>query len=73
MTNSFFIAIDPGSAFEANERRRKMNKTPSVPFDLEIEVEELESKIAPDGGETVLPSSALRPGRPQHPEGNQSY
>jgi hypothetical protein len=24
-------------------------------FDLEISIEELEAKIAPDGGETVLP------------------
>jgi len=24
-------------------------------FDLEIQIEELEAKIAPDGGETVLP------------------
>lgn len=24
-------------------------------FDLEIQIEELERKIAPDGGETVLP------------------
>lgn len=26
-------------------------------FELEIHIEELESKIAPDGGETVLPLS----------------
>jgi hypothetical protein len=24
-------------------------------FELEIQIEELESKVAPDGGETVLP------------------
>ena len=26
-------------------------------FELEIQIEELEAKIAPDGGETVLPLS----------------
>jgi hypothetical protein len=26
-----------------------------VAFDIEIQIEELEAKIAPDGGETVLP------------------
>jgi hypothetical protein len=26
-----------------------------VTFELEIQIEELEAKIAPDGGETVLP------------------
>lgn len=31
---------------------------------LEIEIEELESKIAPDGGETVLPLA--RPGHTKH-------
>lgn len=29
--------------------------------ELEIEIEELESKIAPDGGETVLPLGLPRP------------
>ena len=33
--------------------------TKSEALELEISIEELESKIAPDGGETVLP---LRPG-----------
>jgi len=31
-------------------------------FELEINIEELESKIAPDGGETVLPLGPVRPG-----------
>jgi len=28
-------------------------------FELEIQIEELEAKTAPDGGETVLPLSAV--------------
>ncbi len=32
-------------------------------IDLEIQIEELESKIAPDGGETVLPLPFHRHGR----------
>jgi len=28
---------------------------------LDLEIEELEAKIAPDGGETVLPLSSPRP------------
>jgi hypothetical protein len=35
--------------------------TPTQPIELEINVEELESKIAPDGGETVLPLTPIRP------------
>jgi hypothetical protein len=35
-------------------------KQPAV--ELEIQIEELEQKIAPDGGETVLPLP-LRPGK----------
>jgi hypothetical protein len=31
------------------------NKTAHAHSDIEIEIEELESKIAPDGGETVMP------------------
>ena len=31
-------------------------------FELEIDIEELEQKVAPDGGETVLPLSGS--GRP---------
>lgn len=30
-------------------------------LELEIQIEELEAKIAPDGGETVLPLSSPRP------------
>ena len=30
-------------------------KTNNEGFELEIQIEELEQKIAPDGGETVLP------------------
>jgi hypothetical protein len=30
---------------------------PTEGFNLEIQIEELEAKIAPDGGETVLPLS----------------
>ena len=30
-------------------------------FDLDIHIEELEPKVAPDGGETVLPLGAIRP------------
>ena len=32
-------------------------------FDLEIQIEELESKVAPDGGETVLPLGPQGPRR----------
>jgi hypothetical protein len=32
-------------------------KTKNEGFELEIQIEELEQKIAPDGGETVLPLS----------------
>jgi len=32
-----------------------MNHVKNEGFDLEIQIEELESKVAPDGGETVLP------------------
>jgi hypothetical protein len=32
-------------------------------FELDIQIEELESKVAPDGGETVLPLPCPRPGR----------
>ena len=35
----------------------KMDKT----LTLEIEIEELEAKIAPDGGENILPLTAVRP------------
>ncbi len=31
------------------------------PLELELNIEELENRIAPDGGETVLPLSAPRP------------
>ena len=34
-------------------------------FELEIHIEELEAKIAPDGGETVLPLP-IRPGKLPH-------
>ena len=34
-------------------------------FELEIEIEELEAKIAPDGGETVLPLPGP-PGKKHH-------
>ena len=40
-----------------------MNHVKNEGFDLEIQIEELESKVAPDGGETVLPLPAPpRPG-----------
>jgi hypothetical protein len=32
-----------------------MNPVTREGFELEIQIEELESKVAPDGGETVLP------------------
>lgn len=32
-----------------------MHSTHSTPEALDIEIEQLESRIAPDGGETVLP------------------
>ena len=32
-------------------------------IELEIQIEELEAKIAPDGGETVLPLGGLGGGR----------
>jgi hypothetical protein len=35
-------------------------------FDLEIQIEELEAKIAPDGGETVLPLSIVGGGKGHH-------
>ena len=31
-------------------------------FELEIQIEELEAKIAPDGGETVLPLTTIKHG-----------
>jgi len=34
--------------------------TTTTGIDLEIHIEELESKIAPDGGETVLPLGSIR-------------
>ncbi len=34
--------------------------TSTKAIELEINVEELESKIAPDGGETVLPLTPVR-------------
>jgi hypothetical protein len=40
------------------------NKTAHAQADIEIEIEELESKIAPDGGETVLP--LVRPVHTKH-------
>jgi hypothetical protein len=40
------------------------NKTAHAQSDIEIEIEELESKIAPDGGETVLP--LVRAGHIKH-------
>jgi hypothetical protein len=36
-----------------------MDTTKNEGIELEIQIEELERKIAPDGGETVLPLSAL--------------
>jgi hypothetical protein len=33
---------------------------PAKPIDLDISIEELESKTAPDGGETVLPLTSIR-------------
>ena len=38
-----------------------MEPTDKLRIELELSIEELEAKIAPDGGETVLP---LCPGRP---------
>jgi hypothetical protein len=32
-----------------------MKTTKTQAFELEIQIEELEPKVAPDGGETVLP------------------
>ena len=36
-----------------------MDTTKNEGFELEIQIEELEQKIAPDGGETVLPLSIV--------------
>jgi hypothetical protein len=38
-------------------------KTNNEGFELEIQIEELEQKIAPDGGETVLPLGSLPKGK----------
>jgi hypothetical protein len=40
------------------------NKTATTQTHVEIEIEELEAKIAPDGGETVLP--LVRSGHTKH-------
>jgi hypothetical protein len=40
-----------------------MNLSKKEGFELEIVIEELEPKVAPDGGETVLPLPLPRPGR----------
>jgi hypothetical protein len=40
-----------------------MNLSKKEGFELEIHIEELEPKVAPDGGETVLPLPLPRPGR----------
>jgi hypothetical protein len=40
-----------------------MNPVKKEGFELEIQIEELESKVAPDGGETVLPLPYPRPPR----------
>jgi hypothetical protein len=40
-----------------------MNPVKNEGFEFEIHIEELESKVAPDGGETVLPLPLPRPGR----------
>jgi hypothetical protein len=41
---------------DLNIRRVKdMNPDTKEGFELQIHIEELEAKIAPDGGETVLP------------------
>jgi hypothetical protein len=40
-----------------------MNPVIDEGFELDIQIEELESKIAPDGGETVLPLQVPVPGR----------
>jgi len=37
------------------EEPKMETKTDQLPVTVEIEIEELEAKIAPDGGETVLP------------------
>jgi hypothetical protein len=37
-----------------------MDTTKNEGFELEIQIEELEQKIAPDGGETVLPLSLIK-------------
>jgi hypothetical protein len=36
-------------------RVKDMNPVSKEGFELDIQIEELESKVAPDGGETVLP------------------
>ena len=37
------------------------------PLELELQIEELEDRIAPDGGETVLPVGQPPKHRPHHP------
>ena len=37
-----------------------MNPVTREGFELEIQIEELESKVAPDGGETVLPLGPVK-------------
>jgi len=40
-----------------------MDTTKNEGFELDIQIEELEQKIAPDGGETVLPLSLPKHGK----------
>ncbi len=44
------------------------NKQPGM--ELDIQIEELEDRIAPDGGETVLPLSPVRHRPNFRPHGN---
>ena len=41
-------------------------KTTHEGLELDIQIEELEAKIAPDGGETVLPLPLLGSGHHKH-------
>ena len=52
--------------FFAEEAKSMESIKDKKPLELELQIEELEDRIAPDGGETVLPVGKL-PRHPKHP------
>jgi len=51
------VGSDPEETWLVSQGREDHMKTAvaTPAFELEIQIEELEPKVAPDGGETVLP------------------